>query len=449
MSEAEVSEDFIQRMTRRAAPAADAIANNKHINAIQAGMCATIAVMLVGSIFMIIKTPPVNQTLLDSGGFWSLFEGWYGFSRKQADTLTTAYNMTIGLLALVAAFSIAYELAKRFKLPELSSGIISVITFLLVCAPMTTYKLADGTDLSALSSESLGASGLFTAILIGLLSVDIAKFCMDRKIYIRLPDVVSAPVRDAFSSLIPMLLNVLIFGGISLFTQTQFGLLLPEAVMKLLAAPLSSINTIQGVFLMLFLRSFFWIFGINGSQVLYPITYPLTLMVVTANATLVTKGMPPVFSPIMLINADAMIGGTGNTLGFSILCLRSKSKRLVAIGRASIVPSLFQHNEVAILGAPVSYNPILAVPFVGGTLIVGLLMWLGYASGFLIPRYVMSVGNIPIGFKTFLEAMSWQTFIFPFLLIPVLMAVWYPFFKVYEKKLVHAETSMELATQKV
>ena len=50
------------------------------------------------------------------------------------------------------------------------------------------------------------------------------------------------------------------------------------------------------------------------------------------------------------------------------LCLyiafAAKSEQLKAIGRASVVPALFNINEPLIFGLPIIYNPALAIPFI-------------------------------------------------------------------------------------
>ena len=134
-----------------------------------------------------------------------------------------------------------------------------------------------------------------------------------------------------------------------------------------------------------------------------------------------------------------MVGGTGNTLGFVILCLRSKSEQLKAIGKASIIPSFFGVNEPVLFGAPIVYNPILAIPYIFGSMLLALIMWLGYSIGFLKPGYILIMSLFPLGVADFLSSMSINNFIFCWLMIPVMAIIWYPFFKIYEKQLVEKE----------
>lgn len=431
---------ILQILQEKLLPIGNFLANEKHFAAIQAGLMTTIGLTLIGAIFQIIASPPITAEIMESGGLLkTLFGGWYNFAQQYKDILMVPYNMTIGLFSVTVAFSIAYNLAKKYGMSALSSGIVSLTMFLMVAAPATTHVLADGSTITTLSTTYMGGAGLFTAIIVALVTVEITWLCKKYKLEVKMPDSVPQFLQDSFSSIIPLLLNVIVLYGLNVLIKNITGVLLPDLITGLLMAPLSAVNSVPGILFLIFIGNLLWICGVHGTMILYPIYIPLLIEAITKNTALVAAGQDPVFSPVMIIAAMTMVGGTGNTLGFVMLCLRSKSEQLKAIGKVGIIPSFFGVNEPVLFGAPLVYNPILAIPYIFGSMILGLIMWAGYAIGFLQPGYILIMSLFPLGVANFLTSMSINNFIFCWLMIPVTIVMWYPFFKIYEKQLVEKE----------
>lgn len=92
----------------------------------------------------------------------------------------------MGLVGLISAFGIAYCLAESYQMKSAVYGIIAMCTFLMVSAP-----LKDG----GISTSFLGADGLFVAIIIALVSVEISRF-VSSKLVISFPASVPSAVTD-------------------------------------------------------------------------------------------------------------------------------------------------------------------------------------------------------------------------------------------------------------
>lgn len=439
---------FLDKLQGWLMPVGDFLSNEKHFASISAGLMATIGLTLVGAIFQIIASPPVTAQMMAEGGLLpSLFGGWYNFATAYKDILMVPYNMTINLFSVSAAFAIAYQLAKRYEMSAISSGIVSMTIFLMVASPAKVLTLADGSTVTALDTTFLGGTGLFTALLVSLISVEISRMCQKYHIVIKMPDVVPPFLADSFTALIPLLFNIALFYGISVGLAAINPMLsIPTAIMAILSAPLSAINSVPGMLIVVGFATLLWCCGVHGTMIVYPLIMPLMIEAITSNAALVAAGSAPVFSPVMLFGAIAMIGGTGNTLGFVILSMRAKSQQLKAIGKASIIPGLFGINEPVAFGAPIVFNPILMIPYVGGSIILALIMWACYSVGFLVPGYILVLSLLPIGLAGFMPAMSIKNALFQFIMIPVMAIIWYPFFKAYDRQLVQKEAEA-LATQ--
>ncbi|WP_182201680.1 PTS sugar transporter subunit IIC [Paraliobacillus salinarum] len=435
---------FFNKLQKWLTPVGDFLANQKHFASISAGLMSIVGLTIIGAIFQIIANPPITPELIAEGGiFATILTPWYNFSMAYKEILLVPYNMTMNLFSVITSFTIAYQLGKRYNISSLSSGIVSLVIFLIVAAPMKSVTLADESIIKVLNTEYLGGTGLFTAILVALVTVEITRFCRDKNIVIRMPDVVPSFLSDSFSAIIPLLINVVIFYGASLTLNATMGILLPGALMNLLAAPLGAINSIPGMLFLILIATLLWIIGIHGAMVIMPIQVPLLIQAITENGALVAAGQDPIFHPVFIMGAISLAGGTGNTLAFTIMSIRSKSKQLKAIGKAGIIPGIFGVNEPVLFGSPIVFNPILAIPFVLGTIVVALLLWLGFTIGLITPGYILILSLLPIGFGSFLSSMNIMNLIYAWLMVPVTAVVWYPFFKVYERQLVEKERIQE------
>ncbi|NMC29087.1 MAG: PTS sugar transporter subunit IIC [Pelolinea sp.] len=408
------------------------LASSKVFSAISKSMMGTMAIILVGAVFQIIATIP------------TLF-GWYTTESAIYKLLYTPYNMTMGILSVFVVFMIGYNYAKSLGMKPMQNGVVALICFLLVAAPATTVTVADGaTSLTVLNTSNLGAAGLFVAILIGILTVNVTHFCEKKNIVIKMPDVVPSFLSEAFSAMLPLLFNIIIWYGISSVLSLLTGgqMTLPLLITYILSIPLSAINTIPGMFIAVLFACLLWTFGIHGSMVVFIALMAIMIQNISANAAAVAAGNQPQFYATMLTGAMACAGGTGNTLGLVLLGLKSaKSKQLKAVSKAAIVPGIFNINEPVTFGFPIMYNPIMAIPYILTPLITMLVLWLGYAIGFFKPAYVLIMSLLPLFMGEFLGSMAWQNLFIPIVGIVVGLIVYYPFFKVYDKQLVEKEAA--------
>ncbi|MGC8400885.1 PTS transporter subunit EIIC [Enterobacter mori] len=115
--------------------------------------------------------------------------------------------------------------------------------------------------------------------------------------------------------------------------------------------------------------------------------------------------------------------------------LMSKSRYYRSVGRVSVGPSLFCINEPVIFGVPMVLNPLMMIPLVLTPMLICGCSWLLMAFGiigkpvFQIPwtmppvlnAYFATGGNIP--------AAIWSG-----CMVLISALIYYPFFKMLEKK---------------
>lgn len=408
--------------------AGEKVGSNKAVNAITSGMMGCIGIIMVGSVFQIIAT------VLNLIGVCAPGDALYTW-------FTTPFNMTLGLLSVFLSFVMGYQYSKNLGMKPLPNGLISLALFLLVAAPVQSITVGEGQAMSVLSNSYLGATGMFTAILISLVSVRINYFCEKKNIAIKMPDAVPQFLTDAFSSMIPLFINVVLWHGINTLLLKFMLQTLPGAISQLLALPLSGLISVPGMFVLVFISLVLWAFGIHGTGIIMPILLPSIVAAYMGNAALVAAGQPAEFSPAFLFGAAAACGGTGNVLALAFLSFRSKSKQLKAVGRAGIIPAIFNIGEPMIFGAPIMYNPILMIPFVIGPLLSMLLVYIGYMIGFFQYPYIFVMTTLPVIATDFANTLAWQNLFIAPLIFVLELLVFLPFFKTYEKQLCDKEAA--------
>ena len=221
----------IQKLQTVLAPIGEKLGKQRHLSAISSGIMMVAPITLISAFINIIANPPVTKDLIEQGGFWALLKPWYNFATTYYDQIMVPYNMTIGLFAIIAVFGISYRLAQSYKMksPE-SVSLIAIVMFLMVAAP--AYTDAKGTQI--MNFANLGSSGLFAAMIIGLVSTEITRYAIDHKLTIKMPKSVPPLVQDSFTSIIPALINLIVWYTLSLLCQNFAGCYLPELVTNVL-----------------------------------------------------------------------------------------------------------------------------------------------------------------------------------------------------------------------
>lgn len=423
---------MISRLEQLLSPLGNKLGNQRHLQAISNGMMMSLALIVVGSIFLIIANPPINLDIVDMNTgniFLKAMIAWKQWAVANYNTITIPYTMTMGLIGLVTAFGVAYSLAETYQMKPAINGIISMCVFLMISAPVTDGQL---------SMTYLGADGLFVALIIGLISVEICRV-VGNKIVFTFPESVPTAVTNFVNSLLPLAANIIIIYGLNLVLMGVSGQSLPQFVMSILTPAISGVDNVWAYMGIFAFSNILWLFGINGSSIIFPIVFTLGITNSGLNADLINAGQSAEHIMNLQMYRYAVLGGGGNTLGFVLLMCFSHVKHLKTIGRLSLVPGICGINEPVIFGAPIVLNPVLAIPFV---LMPCISIGLGYlvqSIGFVSMGYIVDPSFTPFFAQGFLSALDIRNVIFMCVLIMISMLVYYPFFKVYEKSIAQKE----------
>ncbi|MCM8711884.1 PTS transporter subunit EIIC [Clostridium sp. SYSU_GA19001] len=405
------------------------LGSNKFLAALQAAMMSLMGIIMVGAISQILCS-------LGSETMLNLFSS----KSKIYSTLYLPYQFTMNCLSVWVVALLAFNYAKNLKMKSpIMNAVDALVCFLLISGSLITTEAG----ITGISMTYLGAQGMFIGFIVVFISVHIEKYCADKNIRIKMPDVVPPFLKDGFSAILPLLFNIILFLVVSTVVVSATGgaYNICSGFMKILGVPLNALTSVPGMFVLCIFGAILWCFGIHGTMILIPIIMPLGIQATVANAALHEAGKPLVFYPVALFGAIATCGGTGNTLPLVLMGLRSKSKQIKAVAKVSVVPGWFGINEPVTFGMPIMYNPVLCIPYILNIPFVMICTYFGYKLGFLTPGWISISALLPMGFGRYLSTLKWQNAIWDYLMLIPAAIVWYPFFKIYEKQLVAQESA--------
>lgn len=232
---------------------------------------------------------------------------------------------------------------------------------------------------SGISANYTGATGLFTALIVGILAMEIYGWLRKQDaLKIKMPEQVPPGVSRAFEVLIPAFLMLVIVGLIGHVAYLATGKYLNDLISYYIQQPLTNIigGNIFAVCLMYVLISLFWLVGIHGNNMMAAVKEPIFKPMLYANTALFTEGKTmPLTAEIQAhgyydLNLGLLVmfgefGGSGVTIGLVIaIFIFGKRADNRAIATLSVVPGLFNINETVTFGIPLVLNPILGIPFI-------------------------------------------------------------------------------------
>lgn len=413
-------------------PAINKIVQNPWILTIKNSVLQTLPLIFLGSIFSLLTIPQ------------NYFKWWPNF--------WTPYGWTFGIVGLIVAFLIPYNLLtlKNHKRSAINAGIAGVILFLISLNPQFVADQAamiaagESTWFRISNIGGFGAGGMFLAIVAGLISAAVLNKFADFSFF-KEDSVIPDFVKDWFNSMLPIGI-VTVFGWI--LTDPKFlNLNLYQLVVNCFMPLQSIVNSPVGLVIAMFLFCFLYSMGIS-TWVLTPVFTPILLANAEANGALAAAGSATasnlaVFTDAFVYSGYLWIGGIGCTLSLVLLmAFSAKSNQLKALGRACLVPAIFNINEPCVFGV-VAWNPIMMIPMWLQGIVLPLIAYVftKVISLGAIPSMLFNMWYCPFPIATFLTGGTAGSIVLMLIIFVVSGLIWMPFFKAYDKQLVHSETT--------
>lgn len=415
-------------------PIANKVNENKVVTAIKDGMIFTIPVILFASVVLIITNFPFLTDFAPN------------LANTLNNTLGFVSSSTMDLLSIFVIIGAATSYSKSKNIEPLY-GLLAAFGAYLIATPTNVVKdvIIDGESfkgvevVNVISTSYLGASGIFAALAITIISIAIYSGIFHRDITIKMPESVPANVTKPFLSIIPFALTLIVFTIIrNLMELTPYGSL-PEAISELLTKPLLGLgNNIWAFLFLIFVGQLLWFFGIHGTNItINAIWSPIATVAMAQNIEAFNAGEP---LPYMLTAAFLAFTVQAKLSEIVALLVIGKSKRAKSVGRVSIIPAIFNIHEPFIFSLPIVLNTTLFIPFVFIEVIqAGVAYFLMKLTGaiaiFQVPWTTPPILSpfIATNFNPWSLAIALITFVVGFLL-------WAPFIKILDNQFLKEET---------
>lgn len=398
---------FMNYVEQHVAPLIRKIGQNIWISATQEAILAAVPATLVGSVATLI----------------SVFRG---FGLSFLPDLSMLSSFSFGLFGLFLAYQLPCIIMekKRHRKVARQAGLAGLGLFLLLVYPSFNE---DGN--LVLTTANLGAGGMLNALVSGYITAIVFNIFVKHSLF-KEDSALPSFIITWFDSIIPWTL-CLLFGILLTFTL-EFDLI--EAIRALLL-PISAFSqSFGGFILVVTLILFMYSFGISA-WIIFPLLSLIWMEGQNANLALVAQGLPPTNVHTYEVFQMCFIGGQGATLALCLfMTFLAKSKRVKTVGRAALIPSIFNINEPIVYGAPVAFNPTLMIPFWLAGLANCIIVWIAFSSGLCtvpVEPFRMTMPSLlyaPLALK------SISGLILHLVCFTATAVIYYPFFKVYDKQ---------------
>jgi cellobiose PTS system EIIC component len=430
---------FTQMLEDKVMPVAGRIAGQKHLQALRDGLILTMPLIIIGSIFLILGFIPIE-------GYPEFMARTFG--DNWLTKLLYPVNATFDIMALIAGFGIAYRLAEHYKVDALNAGAISVAAFILATPYFTLFTPEGATEAvqvgGVIPMALLGSKGLFVAMIIAMLSTEIYRFIIQKNIVIKMPDGVPPSVSKSFVALFPAFFVILVVWVIRLLIENTSFESLHNVIGQLLQEPLSVLGgSLIGGLIAVFLIQLLWSTGLHGASIVGGVMGPIWLASTDANRIAFTAGdeVPNIITQ-QFIDIFIYIGGSGATFAFVLMMLlMAKSQQSKQLGRLAIGPGIFNINEPITFGAPIVMNPLLIIPFILAPLAICITTFIGMSTGFAPKTAGVAVPwtTPPIIGGYLATGGNWRGALMQLINLAVSFAIYYPFFRMWDKQNHQAE----------
>lgn len=374
--------------------------NNTAVIAMRGGVLLAIPFLLTGSFCIILTSFPL-----------AVYQEWVqgAFHGMLYNMIMWMYNATMGSVSLILILGVSYSYGSQIETDSKEE----LGFYILTC--IASYILFAAESVSNISLSIFDSTWMFTAILVTLTSCAMLHSYL--KIYQRIikPKKNQGVDRDFKSTMyavIPIALTLVTFLMLKVVFVNLSGTNVQNIGTELCLRIFEKVGTgFCGSLLFIFLIHTMWFFGIHGSNMLSAVSDRMFEAGMIENMRLVAEGGEPVhIFTKTFFDVFVLMGGSGATLCLlaALLLSRRSSRTDKKLFGVSIIPSLFNVNEIVLFGLPVIFNPVMIIPFILVPMSIFLISTVVFATG-LVPLASTQISwTTPIFLSGYMATGSWR-----------------------------------------
>ena len=355
---------------------ADKAAGIPTLAAVRSALIVMLPFMFLGSLAILLNSFPLaaykDFMVRCFGPRWTLFG-------------ETLYSGTFAIMSLSLVFSIGQHLVDQFnsgsrifRANPVIAGLVNLAALFCLFPQSTSPEYL----------RWFGVAGLFVALLVGLASTRLFLFFFSfKQLHLHLrggaPDIA---LPRTFNSFLPGILTLLVFAGVGALLHGA-GSSVHELAHHYIRLPFDALHDgLERSLLYILSLHVLWFMGIHGANVLDPITHDIYGAAMLANEAAAAAGLPlPHIMTKNFMDVFVFMGGSGSSICLAgALILFGKTRTSRGLGILSLLPGVFNINEILLFGLPVVLNPLMLIPFVCTPLLLAGVSYLAASYG-LVP----------------------------------------------------------------
>lgn len=414
----------IDRCIEKLADLSQKLAEQRHISAIRRGLLINMPLMVIGSFAIMFSNLPLpwyRQEMTKLLGFH-----WENFG-------TLVSNASSGIMSFLLVLSISYFLTENHSLGR--KGIVNPFMTALVSLAclITLVQPLRGEQSFGLPFAWIGVTGISLAMLSALISTEIflglgsikklqiGKFCDE-----------SDPIlAQALTAMIPAALTLVFFAAFKMVALTN-GI---SDIYQFIYGSIRGLfiglpNSLSTAMLHYLLRNLFWLLGMHGPNVIDPVFDNIYL-----NTEQITRGSATQIITKTFLDIFANIGGSGSTLSLILaLLLVSFRGNTAWLAKLSVLPGIFNINEILLFGLPIILNPIYLIPFILVPMLSIFIAWTVTIIG-LVPVVTHTISwTTPPLLSGYVATGSWRGTLLQIIIVFSGTLIYLPFVQIAKKQ---------------
>lgn len=336
---------------------------------VRKGLTYMIPLLLIGSMALVFFSLPIPA-----------YQNIMGrtFGNQWKDIFFYVRDGTFNILSLIMVLCTSYSYNTEYK-EKYNYNINPIIGS---SVSLASFVALIGISKYDFSINSFGVIGISMAILVSITSsmIFLKLSSLDFLKIKAFTDGADATFNHAAESIYPSIITITIFAILNYILLVIFGISnIQDFISNFFSQIFFKITSpfCSGI-LFIFLIHIFWFLGIHGSNILEPVAQNIFMPALEKNQTLISLGHNPIhIFTKTFFDTFVLMGGCGTTL--CLICailITGKYKNQKRLAKLSIIPTIFNINELIVFGLPIVLNPVYLIPFLFVPIILTIFSYL-------------------------------------------------------------------------